>query len=200
MKCVFCDYTDSKISLTSLFLEDDLLCSECRKKLILKRRIIKHNNLRVETFYEYDGMFKSLLIQYKECYDEILKDVFLYKLTDYINIRYFGYHLALVPSSRKKLEERGFNHLELMFEKVKLKRVEGIMMKQNMIQEGKNVYERKKMTDNYVYTGKHINKVLIVDDVMTTGSSLQGVYNALNGHADKIKVLSLAYKSKDLHY
>ena len=199
MRCVYCDEEISKISLTSLFLQEDKLCSKCRSQLPIKRRIITKNDMKVETFYEYDGMFKSLLLQFKECYDEALKDVFLYKIADYINVRYYDYHLVLVPSSKKKENERGFNHLEMMFERVKLKRVNGLRMKQELVQEEKNYLQRSMMIDNYIYDGDDISRVLIVDDVMTTGSSLYGVYSAFKKKVRKAEVLSLAYKSKYLH-
>ena len=152
-------------------------------------------DLKVESFYEYDGIFKSLLLQYKECCDEALKDVFLYGLNDYINIRYFGYHILFVPSSKQKKEMRGFNHLELIFEDVKLTRVKGLKMKEDLIQEGKNAQERDRMRNNYLYEGDELDRVLIVDDVITTGSSITGVYEAIKDSARHVRALSLANKS-----
>ena len=60
--------------------------------------------MEVETFYDYDGMFKSLLLQYKECLDEALNDVFLYELADYTNLSYWGYRICFIPSSAGKHE------------------------------------------------------------------------------------------------
>ena len=156
--------------------------------------------MKIETFYEYDSLYKSLLIQYKECYDEALKDVFLYGILDYINLRYHGYSLALVPSSRQKRKERGFDHLELMCERVRLKRVKGLRMKTELIQEGKNAEQRREMEKNYIYEGESLGKVLLFDDVVTTGASLLGTFWAIKEKATIIKVLSLAYKSKGLQY
>ena len=47
-------------------------------------------------------------------------------------------------------------------------------------------------TDNYYYEGDYINKLLIIDDICTTGSSLLGVYKAFVGKANIIKALVLA--------
>ena len=71
-------------------------------------------------------------------------------------------------------------------------------MKENLIQEGKNLKERRKMLDNYEYVGPDIDKVLIVDDLVTTGSSILGVYKTVRPYAMKVKALSLAYKKKTL--
>ena len=200
MRCLFCGKEKSRESLVSFFLEEDPLCSECRGKMKKQRKIITVGDMKVETYYDYEGLYRSLLIQYKECYDEALKDVFLYGLNDYIDLRYRGYRLALVPGSIRKKQERGFDHLELMCGKIRLKRLNGLRMKEERIQEGKSAEEREFMKHNYIYEGEAVKKVLILDDVMTTGSSLAGVCNALHGKADHIKVLSLAYKSKGLHY
>ena len=72
-------------------------------------------------------------------------------------------------------------------------------MKTELIQEGKNAEQRREMEDNYIYEGEALGKVLLFDDVVTTGSSLMGTFWAIKGKTAKIKVLSLAYKSKGLH-
>lgn len=95
MRCLYCD--GNKESLFSLLFEKDCLCKECREQLKIKRRIIDLDGVKVETFYEYEGMFKSLLLQYKECLDEALKDVFLYNLEDYLKLKYRGYEILYVP-------------------------------------------------------------------------------------------------------
>ena len=200
MRCIYCDKEIKKITFTSLFLERDPLCIECRRQLQVKRRCFLLGELKAESFYEYDGLFKSLLLQYKECCDEALKDVFLYGLKDYIRIRYAGYHLLFVPSSTQKRQMRGFDHLELIFEDIGLPRVKGLKMKEDLIQEGKNAKERNRMMDNYIYEGEELNRVLIVDDVMTTGSSILGVYEAIKDRTKSVKALSLANKSNTFHF
>ncbi|MBR4462711.1 MAG: ComF family protein [Erysipelotrichaceae bacterium] len=192
MKCLYCDSRIDKITLKSLFFKEDPLCRECRKALKTEHKTIRINEIEVSTFFDYDSLFRSVLLQYKECCDEALKDVFLYDLAFMIYLRYLGYEIVLIPSSELKKEKRGFDHLKLIFESTGLKMNDGLKMKKQLIQEGASAEERKRMTDNYVYEGKPLRKALIVDDVMTTGSSLYGAYQALKPYAGKIKVLSLA--------
>ena len=198
MKCLYCDKTIDKISLKSAFLKEDDLCPDCRRRLKVNRRIIQVEEMTVEVFYEYDGLFKSLLLQYKECLDEALKDVFLYEISDYINLRYMGYRICFVSSSKKKLEYRGFEHLKLIFEEVRLPELKGLSMKEELCQEGMDLLQRRKMISNFVYNGKHTDRVLLVDDVLTSGSTLLGAYRALSTGCKRVKVLSLAYKN-NLH-
>lgn len=198
MRCLYCDKEMTKYSLSSIFIEDDLLCIECRNRLKINKSYLNIEELKIEYFYDYDGIFKELIIQYKECYDEALYGVFLYMLKDYIKYKYHGYKIILVSSSIDKLNKRGFNHLQLIFDEVGLDIVDGLRMKCDLIQEGKNLIERKRMVDNYEYVGDILNKVLIVDDIVTTGSSMLGVYKAIKNSSKKVKGLALARKKKTL--
>ena len=196
MKCLFCDKPINKYTLYGIFIEEDFLCLDCRRKLMPKKRKTKIEDMSVEYFYDYDSIFKSILLQYKECYDEALKDVFLYKIDIYLRLKYWNYQIMYVPSSKSKLQERGFNHLRLIYRPLGLKEAKGLRMKEDLIQEGKTYIERKKMVSNYVYEGPKINKLLIVDDVITTGSSLLGVYKIMKGHTNSIKALVMAKTTK----
>ncbi len=199
MNCLYCDRPIRSYTLRSILWKEDELCPECRKRLKVSRKIIDTGEFKVETFFEYDGIFRDLLLQFKECHDEALKDVFLYDLKEYIEIRYHSYCLMFIPSSQKKREERGFSHLEEMFRTVQLKRASGLEMKKEMSQEGKNSAERRKMIGNFAYNGPFIKRILLVDDVLTTGSTLKGAFRCLKSHAFDVKVLTLAYKNITLH-
>lgn len=191
MKCIYCDKLVNTYSFKSIFLKEDFLCVECREKLVCKKKVMNINGYDIEIFYKYDGMFKNLLIQYKECYDEALKDVFLYDIKEYIEFKYHDYYLCLVPSSQNKLKQRGFNHLELMCKNIKLKRIK-LKMINDISQQNKNYNDRKLMENNFVYSGEKVDKVLIFDDVLTTGSSITGAINALKPYTSKIKIIVLS--------
>ena len=192
MRCLYCNKPIDRYTLKSFLLKDDSLCIDCRKELKVDRKIIKLYDLEVETFFEYEGIFKDLLLQFKECYDEALKDVFLYDLKEYLEFKYHGYNIVYVPSSLKKINERGFNHLKLIYSSLNLKKEDVLRTKQDLIQQGKNKEDRIKIIDNFYFEGKHLKKVLIVDDVLTTGSSMLGAFKALNGKCEKIKAICLA--------
>lgn len=192
MKCLYCDKTISRYSLYSLLIEKDKLCIGCRKDMKLKLKEFKIDDLECISFYEYDSLFKTILLQYKECYDEALSDVFLYRIDLIIGLMFLGYKVVYVPSSLSKKEKRGFDHLRLIFERMGFKTIDGLKMKKELVQEGKDLRQRREMCDNYYYDGEYIDKLLIIDDVCTTGSSLIGVYNAFKGKAKIIRALVLA--------
>lgn len=191
MRCLFCDQEVEQFSFKSIFLKEDLLCITCRNKLKPTKKIVTIENIQVETFFEYDGMFKNLLIQYKECFDEALYPVFLYDLKEYLEYKYRGYYLCLIPSSKEKIEQRGFSHLELMCKDLSFNRIQ-LQAIQDLSQVHKGIKERSLMKNNYLYTGERVKKVLVVDDVVTTGSSMIGAYNALKTHSDMIRYVALS--------
>lgn len=192
MKCKLCDKNIDTISLYEIFTKRDVLCKECRSSLKLNRRLYRNKDYSVEYFYDYDKAFETLLLQYKECFDEALYDAFLYKIDTYINIKYFNYHIIYAPSSKSKVEKRGFDHLRKMFQNVSLKEAKGLHTKNDLSQKSKSYYERQKMSNNFYYDGKKFDRVLIVDDVYTTGSTINGIYSALKPYVKHIKVLVLA--------
>jgi len=196
MNCLYCDKEYSEYDLYTLFLGDDVLCKDCRLALKYDHTYTKLDDLVVESIYDYDSLFRSLILQYKECYDEALRDVFLCRYLDYLKIKYHGYQIVYVPSSKKKREERGFDHLKLIYHRLGLKEAVGLGVKEELIQEGKTYLERIKMKDNFYYDGPDLGKVLIVDDVMTSGSSLLGVYRALRGRAKYIRAFVLARQKR----
>lgn len=192
MKCLYCDAKIYKESLYSLFIEKDKLCSACREKIKQNHQIFIRDGIKIETFYHYDSLFKDLLLQYKECYDEALKDVFLYGIKERIILKYHGYKIIYVPSSKEKLNQRGFNHLKLIFDELHFEELSGLRMIEELSQVNKDKKQREKMLNNYLYEGNKLDKVLIVDDVYTTGSSIIGVSRALKPYANNIRALTLA--------
>lgn len=191
MRCLYCNQEIEQFSFKSIFLKEDLLCITCRKKLKPIKRMVTIENIQVETFFEYDGMFKNLLVQYKECFDEALYPLFLYDLKEYLEYKYRGYYLCLIPSSKEKIEERGFSHLELMCKDLSFKRI-FLETRNDLSQVHKGIKERSLMKNNYFYTGERVKKVLVMDDVVTTGSSMIGAYNALKSHSDTIRYIALS--------
>lgn len=193
MNCLMCGkdlFTEGTIE--EILFRDDLLCSNCRSKWGENKKDIKLGPYIVKSSWEYNDAFRSTLIQYKECYDEALKDVFLYPVRKKIRHYLCGYTLILMPSTKERLEERGFSHLKFMFSSLKLPMLEPFITESN--QKGKTLKERKEIGKTmYLKENIHLPyKIALVDDVYTTGSTLRAALSNIDIKAHKIKIYTVA--------
>ena len=104
------------------------------------------------------------------------------------------------PSYQKSDEERGFNHVEEIFGILKLKMSKCIHKTKQVKQADLTTKERQQIgdileIDNVDLKGK---KILLVDDVYTTGSTIKAMINlARQKGAKNVKVLLMS-KTIDL--
>lgn len=101
-----------------------------------------------------------------------------------------------VPSDQSSNEARGFNHVVEIFKSLNLVIVPAIIKKNKHKQsemkreERKNVIKYLKWDNSYSIENK---KILIVDDVYTTGSTIRAMITLVKQHNPKcIKVLVLS--------
>lgn len=150
--------------------------------------------------YRYNNFFKSLLYQFKGCYDIELRDVFLEKQAFYLRIKYFGYYLVYIPSSFEDDKKRGFNHVEEIFKLLNLKYIKLLRKKYHFKQSDLSKKEREKIIDKLeIIDGFRVKdkKILLVDDVLTTGSSIKSAIRLITKYQPKdIKVLVLAHNCR----
>lgn len=101
-----------------------------------------------------------------------------------------------VPSFEKDDVNRGFNHVEEIFKEINLKTCKIIHKIKHVKQAKNNMKERKiarhvfRISEDEKITGK---KVLIVDDVSTTGETLKAIVDLVKGARPKqIKILVMS--------
>ena len=190
MRCLLCMKEMGKGSIRDVLFEEDIICEECRRQWEERDISFKMDGIRVRSDYVYNDAFSSCLVQYKECFDEALKDVFLYRQKKKIRRMYRGYTLCMMPSGRKKMEERGFSHLAGMFECVGLPVMEPFGKKDESDQKQKDLKERMKMIDNIVLKeGISLpKKIVLCDDTLTTGSTLKGALSTLDRNRHQIEI------------
>lgn len=157
----------------------------------------KFDNVNVLSIFEYDEAIKSVLFQIKGLGDISLASNMLEKFCAYLKIRYHGYYLVPAPSVKESDVIRGFNHVEEIFKPLKLeflcivtKRLE---FKQSDLSyvERQNVGKKLDIKDGKKVEGK---KILIVDDLKTTGATIRAMINLIKPYKPKkIEVLTLAF-------
>ncbi|MFA6796563.1 MAG: phosphoribosyltransferase family protein [Bacilli bacterium] len=150
---------------------------------------------KITSLARYKPPLSKLLIQYKENYDVELKSVFLSYYKSYLKIKFSGYSIVLVPSSLKKIKMREFDHLEMIFKELGLpilkvlSKKDGKEQKKNSASERKKVYQAINIHGGEVVSNK---KILLVDDVITTGSTLKACLQLLKKYKPKrIEILTI---------
>ena len=175
---------------------DNCLCSVCQKKLIPKFINFDIDGIEGLSIYEYDDNIKSLLYQFKGCYDYELKDIFLFRYKYELRIRYHSYVVVPVPSYGGDDQRRGFNHVEEIFKSINLPIVKSVVkfspfkQAEHERKQRSNIAKHLRLIDGVNLNGKN---VLLVDDVCTTGATLRAMIALLKqAGAKKIKILVMS--------
>lgn len=181
-----------------MFSNNYCLCDECRNSFHLRFKTFKFDSYKVRYLYDYDQWIKENLFKLKGCYDYELAPVFLEALTPILKMMYSGYVLVPAPSFIEDDEIRGFNHVEEIFKSLKFKAEKAIIKKYHFKQSDQSFENRHKIEDVLDVDPKlHFNlygkKILIVDDVFTTGSTVRTMINLLKPfHPKRIEVLVMS--------
>ena len=194
--CKICFNEFKRRSPRTLFGSNVYVCPNCYKKL--KPRFYSHkiDGVKALTIYEYDDEMKSLIYKLKGCYDIELAQIFIPHFVNLLRFCYRGYYLVPAPSSKVDDIKRGFNHVEELFRVLHLPFLKII----TKIDEYKQSDHHAK--DRYLID-KHLKvsdlnsvknkKILIVDDICTTGSTLKAMVNIIRmGNPRTIKILTIA--------
>ena len=176
------------------------LCHNCLVKMSPVLRKFDCDGVQAFHIYFYNTKIQEILYQFKGCFDYELKSIFLEYYRQYLNYKFRGYIIIPAPSSEESDKERGFNHVEEMFSVLNLKMEKCIQKTSEIKQADLTTSERNNISkyleiDDIDLSGK---KVLLVDDVYTTGSTIKAMIKLVREkHPKKIKVLLMS-KTIDL--
>ena len=204
-----------------LLTNEDLLCTICKHSLPLtNHHYVKSNDTKNKfygiinfefacsmLYFNDKGIVKNIIhnLKYRgqqnlgtylgTIYGNDLKEIIAHFNIDYI---------IPVPIHKKRLAERGYNQVttfcEAFAEQTNIKLIDNLLYRKffSTTQTKKNRDERQKavnslfdITYDEKYIGKHF---LIVDDVITTGSTIEACAKALEKIPNaKLSVVSIAY-------
>ena len=182
-----------------LFDDDVCICPKCQDELDPKFVSFKVDGYKALAVYEYTPFIKNLIYLYKGCFDYELNETFLNLYIKEIKMRFHGYKIIPIPSYVEDDKKRGFNHVLEAFKKVGLE-VLPIIEKTAHQKQADQTAKKRKEIGKYLAFKEKINlentKVLIVDDIYTTGSTMRATINMVEKLDPKdIKVLVLAKTS-----
>ena len=146
--------------------------------------------------YFYNDRIRTLLYQFKGCGDYELKSIFFAYPKLILRLKYRGYTVVPAPSSKSHDEKRGFNQVAAMCECLKLPILDCLEKKVDAKQSDLSALERRQIGKYLAYRGPsslNDKKILLVDDVFTTGSTARGCLALLRArNPKKLAFLTMA--------
>lgn len=184
-------------------------CIKCGKPLVSETDTCipcrSTGNLSYErslVFFPYSGKYRKLLTEYKFRKNLALANFFAYKILDVIKkTELLNAALVPVPVRPGKIKEKGWDQIDYLVKRIKKNSKETINVsyclkrKISKIQKSLNRTERiENLKGKICLSGKPPKTSLIIDDVITTGSTIEICSSVLkeNG-AEKVYCLCLFY-------
>ncbi len=182
-KCLICfDDLASGVSLKTYLGKADVICGHCRRRFKICNNELVIDQLKIQCCYYYDDFVENLLFQFKEGRDVALKSIFMHQQLTYIKKKYRGYTLVYVPSAIDKFKERGFWPLELIYEQVNLPKKQ-LFIKNAPYKQSHQEYFRRNQIKKVIELIPQVTipkKVLLVDDMCTSGNSLKACFDLIS--------------------
>ncbi len=199
--CRMC-FKDIKNNGLSTFIHnDDFLCPECFNKFNLNISRFKIAGIYGWGLFNYDETIRKSLYQLKGCFDIEIAPIFLYRISLELRAKYSDYYIVPMPSWKDDDEKRGFNHVIEIFRVLHLPILPILYKKQNIKQALQKRWNRCEMIENIGIISESIctnKKILLVDDVMTSGSTLLGAIKVVTKCKPRdVKILVLARNNKE---
>lgn len=180
-------------------------CYACRRlsnRYLTHKKCQKYNLEAVFVGWQYDSIAKKLLSQYKYRYASRLAQILSSLLINRINDTHFDDLLdnnsviVPVPITRNHLNKRGFNQSELIaknlseFFNFEFRNDLLLRENSNKRQSTSTLEERKSLGNVFKLTKQIKGKsIILIDDVMTTGTTINRAANAFRDNRIKAIVL-----------
>ena len=192
------------ICFSSLYHQQDIfnfikhhavICGKCKKQQVVVNRIGDLDGIRIHMIYTYNAFMESLLFQYKEGNDIALKQIFFHDIVFDIHKVFKQFTIIFPPSSASKEKERGFSALPCMLERCKLKmvipfeKIKDYKQSQQPFEHRKNIGKYIRVREEYMPKCK---RVLVVDDVCTTGETMRYICHSLRKRNYYVEALVLS--------
>ncbi len=172
------------------------VCEKCYEEMDPIFTKISFGKIKGTAIYEYNDKIKSLLYLLKGCGDIEIAPLFFERIQMSLSIRFKNYVVVPAPSIETEDEIRGFNHVIEIFKPLGLKIVNCIKKKENFKQSALSKEERERVKEKLSIVDLNLlmnKKVLIVDDVSTSGSTILAMIDLIKlAKPKRISVLIMA--------
>ena len=195
--CKICFKLIKSPDLYEIINGDSCVCGLCQQRLKPIFKKFEIDGVNGLAIYEYDDNIKALLYQFKGCYDIELANVFLNRFKRELNLRYHGYTLIPAPSYHVDDEKRQFKHVEEIYKCLNLpivyavEKITPFKQAEHTRKQRVDIYKHLSLVNKQAITNK---KILIVDDVSTTGATMKAMIRLIKDA--KPKTLQVLVMSK----
>jgi ComF family protein len=178
------------------------LVSEIETCLKCRNGTEKNSFLKLWLLFPYTGKYRKLLTEYKFKKNLFLADFFAEKILELFAKEGELKDITIVPVPPRpgKIKELGWDQVEYLLKRLKKKNralciCRCLKRKRSKVQKELNRLERLENLKGRIYLHKTPpNIVLVIDDVFTTGSTMEVCSQALKqGGAEKVYGLCLFY-------
>ena len=186
-------------------VEYDIVSRETEKILYDLKKLRRINNIYY--VWDYNNEFKKLIFSYKYKRKIILSKIIVKLIKEEFEFIMKNEKIDVVvsvPISKKRMNERGFNQVDEILNKlninyIKLKRIKNTSKMHKLLDEKL----REKNIKGSFYINKKIDlknkKILLVDDIITTGSTLREIKNSILNSSNNQKTEIIVFCFVSLH-
>ncbi len=175
------------------FLWEDALCPDCRKEFAGHKHTGKQHGVCYTALYPYDETFKGYLYALKECYDVRIAPVFLFPYIRWFKQMKKRFEFVYPCSSETIFLERRFDPCALILGSIGIETRPLFKREGHMIQKRLTLNQRHKNAQTIqLVNSPNKERVIMFDDVMTSGETIQRCIQLLRPHVKEIRVIVLA--------
>ncbi len=175
MRCIVCES-----------LSWNIICKDCKQNLLvpnITKRVL-NNGLEVYSFYKYDELKHLFKTKYEIYGDKAIKIMAQMSFKNFAQNYNDNIQLKAIPIDDRI--KSNFSHTAILAKALQSKNIKvqyNTLHAQNDIQyAGKDLIYRKKHKRDFLYRGKKDLNVILVDDVITTGTTILEAQSVLKKH------------------
>lgn len=182
------------INFQSLAFFHPYLCQQCFSQFKIANLTFSILNCPIKILYYYNDFLKTLFFQYKGCYDIELAPIFLNYHLKQLKKEFKDYVIVYPPSNDLEVKKRKFQHIKELAKPLCLP-IYDVFYKTKDYKQSKMPFRFKKEIFSIIAFKKNKNlenkKILLIDDIFTSGNTIQACILLLQKNISKIKDLKI---------